>query len=91
MRLILACLTATLAAAPALAQGHVETLDTGSLIVYIRDQAIGAERFEVSARGDSVNAAARTYLKVRGKAGEEVIEKGRDEALEVGSEGRPPG
>lgn len=76
MRSIIACLAAFLAAAPALAQSHSESIDGGSFVVYLKDRAIGAERFEVSARADSINAGARSYLKIRGKDGEEVIEKG---------------
>lgn len=76
MRPVIACLAALLAAPSALAEVPTESIDKGSFIVYLRDQAIGAETFGVEARADSINAAAHSYRKSRASDGEIMVEKG---------------
>jgi hypothetical protein len=71
MRPLLA-LSLLLIAAPAFAQDSV--IDKGNLIIYLRDQAIGAETFGVEGRADSINSAARSYRKAK-PTGTEMIEK----------------
>ncbi len=67
-----------LLAAPAWAQIGApkdESIDRGNLIVYLHDQAIGAETFGVEGHADSINYGARSYRKVHTANGEEMIEK----------------
>src|SRR5215470_16456573 len=67
-----------LLAAPALAQTSApegESIDRGNFIVYLHDQAIGAETFGVEAHADSINYGARSYLKIHTQSGDEMIEK----------------
>ena len=61
-------------AVPAFAQPDA-SIDDGNYLVYVRDQAIGAERFTIEGHADSINSGARSYRKARNEAGEYMAEK----------------
>src|SRR5262249_43814313 len=75
MRSLLVLLLSLVTASAALAQTPTESLDQGSFIIYLRDQAIGAETFAFVARADSINGSARPYSTVNSKSGESMINK----------------
>jgi hypothetical protein len=75
MRLTIACLTALLAAVPALAQSPTEEIDKGNFILYVKDRPVGAESFGIEARSDSINGAARSFRRVASQSGETMVEK----------------
>lgn len=74
MRPLLVPLLLLLAAGSAFAQSSDVSLDRGNLLIYLRDQPIGAETFGVEGRSDSINSAARSYRKARSDSNE-MIEK----------------
>jgi hypothetical protein len=61
-------------AAPVRAQDR-DAIDGGNFLVYVRDQAIGAEEFHIEGRADSINSGARSYRKARTESGETMAEK----------------
>jgi hypothetical protein len=76
MRLFPAPLLFLILAAPAFAADpSQQSIDRGHFVVYLRDEAVGAETFGVEGRADSINSAARSYRKTRTKNGESMIEK----------------
>src|SRR3989442_8887035 len=75
MRTLWALPLLLLAAIPALADTTDESIDQGSFVVYLHDQAIGAETFGVVGHADSINSGARVYRKARTPDGEKMIEK----------------
>lgn len=68
-------LFSTVLVVPAAAQNAFREIDKGNLLLSVRDRAIGAETFEVSSRGDSLTAGARSYRTMRNAQGEVSIEK----------------
>ena len=75
MRLLPASLLLlSVAAWPAFAQSSAEVIDQGNLLLYLRDQPIGAETFGVEGRADSIISEARSYRKARANS-TDMIEK----------------
>jgi hypothetical protein len=70
---ILLALAAVVPAPTASAQPEV--VDQGSFIYYLGDKAVGAEKFVLETRGDSLNVFSQTYQTIRTERGEEALDK----------------
>jgi hypothetical protein len=73
--LILPAVVALALAQPLPAVAELDSVDSGSFVVYQRDRAIGAEIFSLEGRGDSLNVFARSWQKVDVGRGAEEMEK----------------